>query len=435
MRLTKRAIDAMRYNGDGKSRDVRWDDAVPGFGVRIYPTGQKAFVLSFRINGRKRLMTIKDRRVLTVDEARKKARKYLANLDDVDPLEARQRKVRGETVRDLCDAYLARYAKTHKRSWKDDERRINTHVIPTWGNLKAASIKHADVALLHGRIGKKHPYEANRTAVLISKMFALASRWGFVPENHINPGRGIEHFKEEKRDRWVTPDELPMLAEAIDEEENVHARYALWLYLLTGARKSEIITAQWADVDTERKELRLPETKAGRVHYIPLSEPALAVLRNVPRLRDNPFIFVGVKPGSHLVNIDKPWRRVRDRATVKLWLAQSPRVQKLVVKLTKALERGPTRHEIAESANFDLPVGMMDVRLHDLRRTVGSWLGQAGNSLHLIGRVLNHSNQTTTATYARFGQDQVRQALDQHGERIMGVAKKKPAAEVVDLHK
>ena len=68
------------------------------------------------------------------------------------------------------------------------------------------------------------------------------------------------------------------------------------------------------------------------------------------------------------------------------------------------------------------------------RRTVGSWLAQAGNSLYLIGRVLNHSNQSTTAVYARFGQDQVRQALEQQGERIMGAAKQKPSGKVINFN-
>ena len=442
MKLTKRAIDAMSYEGDGISRDVRWDSEIPGFGVRVYPSGEKSFVLSYRVGGRKRLMVIKDQRILTVDEARARARKHLANLDEVDPLESRRRLAQGKTVKELCDAYLERYAIPRKQSWKADERRINSHIIPPWGNLKAAGILGADVAALHSSIGQQRPYEANRTVELISKMFELARIWGFVPDNHLNPARDIEHFKEQKRDRWVTPEELPKLAEAIDEESNRYARCALWLYLLTGARKSELLTAKWVDVDWTREELRLPKTKAGRVHYIPLSGPALALLQDIPRIKNNPYIFPGLKPGSHLVNIDKPWRRVRDRATVKLWANHSGDVAALVAELTQTLGREPTRQEVEQEAKkvkqaaiIELPKGIKDVRLHDLRRTVGSWLAQSGNTLHLIGRVLNHSNQSTTAIYARFGQDQVRQALESHADRLLGVAQKKPPAEIVKLKK
>lgn len=394
MKLTKRAIDALAYQGDGSTRFVCWDDSLPGFGVRIYPSGRKAFVVSFRIHGRKRLMALGAYGVLTLDQAREKARQLLVEtLAGTDPLEARQRAAGGETVKALCAAYLERHAKPHKRSWKDDQRRIDRRILPLWGNLKVASIKRADAAALHHRIGQAHPYEANRTLELVSKMFDLARRWGFTPEDHPNPARDIDHFRERKRDRWVTPEELPRLAMAIDQEQNPIARAALWLYLLTGARKSELLKARWEDVDFGRAELRLPDTKAGRTHYLPLSEPALALLGALPRFQGNPYVFPGLKAGAHLVNVDKPWQRVRQAA------------------------------------------GVEDVRLHDLRRTVGSWLAQAGNSLHLIGRVLNHSNPSTTAVYARFAQDQVREALEAHGKRIMGVAGKAPAAEVVAINK
>jgi integrase len=157
-------------------------------------------------------------------------------------------------------------------------------------------------------------------------------------------------------------------------------------------RKSELLEAKWKDIDWDRKELRLADTKAGRIHYVPLSEPAIAVLRQIPRIEGNPYIIVGKKEGSHLVNIYKPWNRIRKSA------------------------------------------GVDDVRLHDLRRTLGSWMAQSGNSLHLIGRVLNHSSQATTAVYARFAQDNVRDALESHGKKIMGAAHKQDSAAVVDLH-
>ena len=391
MALTKTAIDKATYHGDitRQARCVLWDDALTGFGVRIYPGGAKAFVLSYRTNGRKRLMTIGACNAMTVDQARKRARAHLVAVDDGgDPLDLKQRIAQAGTVAELADEYITRYAKVHKRSWQDDARRVAKYIKPKWGNLKASAIKRTDVAALHGAIGKEHPYEANRNVELISKMFDLAMTWGFVPEGFANPGKRIEHYAEHKRDRWVTPEELPVLAKAIDKEPNIYIRSAMWLYLLTGLRKTELLRARWDDVDARRKELRLPETKAGRTHYLPLTEAAVALLRDIPRVKGNPHILVGVKAGAHLVNINKAWRRIREAA------------------------------------------GVEDVRLHDLRRTVGSWLAQAGNSLHLIGRVLNHSTQATTAVYARFAQDHVREALEAHSKRVLGVAGKIPPATV-----
>jgi integrase len=406
VKLTKRAVEALRYQGTSNGARYVWDSQLKGFGVRVFPSGRKAFLVSYRAGNRKRFLTLgtfgKD---MTAEEARKEAKAVLgAAVRGEDPAAAREAERRGETVAALCSAYLERYAKPRKRSWTEDERRINSRILPAWGNLKARAIRRADVAALHSRIGTKEgkPYEANRVRELVARMFELGRQWGFVDEDMRNPAQGIDDCAEAKRDRWVTPEELPRLAQAINEEPNETARHALWLYLLTGARKSELLTARWEDVSFERAELRLPETKAGRVHYIPLSGPALALLRQMPRAAGNPYILPGRGPRgatpaekastpTHLVNIDKPWRRVRSAA------------------------------------------GVEDVRLHDLRRTVGSWLAQAGNSLHLIGRVLNHSNASTTQVYARFGEDTVRAALEQHGARIMGAAGLTPSAAVTPL--
>jgi len=159
--------------------------------------------------------------------------------------------------------------------------------------------------------------------------------------------------------------------------------------LLTGLRKSELLNSRCADVDWNHEELTIQDTKNGRPHHLPLSSAALALLRQLPRQEGNPFVFPGREDGKNLVNIDKAWRRIRTEA------------------------------------------GVPDVRLHDLRRTVGSWLAQSGNSLHLIGRVLNHRTASTTQVYARFGNDQVRDALESLDQNILGVANKKSAAEIV----
>jgi integrase len=383
VKLTKRLIDGIAYQGIDGSRDVRWDDEIPGFGVRVYPNAKKSFVLSYRVNGRKRLMVLGAFGALTLEQARKLARRYLVSvIDGVDPLEKRRKDTEGNTVRDLADVYMRRHAIPHKKTWKDDERRIQKYILPIWRNLKVSNIGRADVAALHARIGNAHPYEANRVLELLSKMFELARRWGYLEENAVNPARDVDKFKEAKRDRWVTPEEVPRLVTAINQEKNPYVRAAIWLYLLTGLRKSELLRAKWTDVDWAREELKIPDTKAGHVHYVPLSGPALAMLRKTSRLEGNEYILPGRNPGGHLINIHKPWHRIRARAELR------------------------------------------DVRLHDLRRTVGSWLAQSGNSLHLIGKVLNHSSTATTAVYARFAQSQVKVALEEHARRVVRFANK-----------
>ncbi len=330
MKLTKLRIDAFRYEGDGKSRDVRWDDAVTGFGLRIYPSGRKAFVLSYRTQGRKRLLTLGEYGTLTLDKARDLAIRQKGQvIDGKDPLAERKSVAGAKTVAELCHTYLDRYA-VHKKSVSEDKRRIAQHVVPLWGNRKVEHLKRAEIAEAHHNVGQDHPYEANRRLALIRRMLNLARHWGFVDEGWPNPASGIPMHPEQSRDRWVTPEELPRLAQAIDEEPNVYIRSTLWLYLLTGMRRNELLRAKWDDIDWNRNELRLGETKAGRTHYVPLSPPALAILESIPRQEFNPYILCGARKGRHLVNINKPWVRVRERA------------------------------------------GVMDVRLHDLRRTVGT---------------------------------------------------------------
>lgn len=377
MKLTKKFIDAQTFNGSTKH--IIWDGEVKGFGVRLYPLGKKSFVLDYRDNNRKNLMVIGSYSILKLDAARDQAREYLVNLTKgVNPLQKRQEDKQGKLIKDLCKAYIERHA-IHKKTGSDDISRIGRFIVPAWGNLLATNIKRADVAALHTKLGKYGHYQANRVYSLLSKMFNLARVWGFVPEEHVNPCFGIDRFKEEKRDRFVSHEEFPKLAEAINAELNQSVVAAIWLYLLTGVRKKELLSLQWSDIDLGRRELKLAGTKNGKPHYLPLSIAAIDILNQTPRLEDNPFVIVGKNPGCHLVNISKPWERIRKAA------------------------------------------GLEDVRLHDLRRTVGSWLAQSGNSLHLIGKVLNHSNQSTTATYARFGQDNVRDALERHGQQLINM--------------
>ena len=381
MPLTKRIIDQAEYSGDGISRCFQWDDTLPGFGIRIYPSGKKSFVLSYRTRGRKRLLTIGKYGVLTLQEARERARRALVQISDgEDPLAERKGRASGELVKAFAEIYIERHAKVRKKTWKEDQRRINRFILPSLGHLGLAAVTKADIASLHSQIGKTAKYEANRVLALIKRMWGLAQQWGLIPEGTPNPAAGIESFKEKSRDRYLKPDELPQLAEAINHEENLYVKAAFWLLLLTGMRKSELLAAEWKDIDFHRKELRIDETKSGRIHYVPLSEPVLQILNVLPRQHDNPFILPGAHHGKPQMNLSKPWNRIRNRA------------------------------------------GLEDVRLHDLRRTVGSWLAQGGASLQLIGKVLDHSNIQTTEVYARLAEDQVRHALGDHAERMIRAA-------------
>ena len=317
LKLTKRAIDGFKYEGvefkdESKCRDVRWDATLPGFGVRTYPTGRKAFLLSYRVRGRKRMMAIGNIGTLTLEQARSRARKLLVQAQDGrDPLELRRKAAQGKTFGDLTTAYIERHAKVHKRTWQEDQRRLRTHPPAAWKGRLAASITRKEIADLHGRIGATKPYEANRFLETLQKMFSLAGIWGFIDETAPDPSRGIQRFRERQRKRWLKPEELPRLAKAIDSERNIYMRAAFWLYPLTGVRKSELLQARWDDIDWNRGRLRLPNTKSGDEQSATLNAPALAILQSIPKLDGNPFVLPGKKPERPLRKIDKAWGRNR----------------------------------------------------------------------------------------------------------------------------
>jgi integrase len=385
--LTKRAIDAAKYEGDGSSQDVLYDEQLPGFGLRVYPSGTKSFVLRYRTkSGRLRFQTLGRYGVLTLKQARDEARSTLGDVaQGGDP--AAEKVAAGKELRfgEYSELYLDRHAKLRKKTWREDERRIEKHLLPRWKNARLEEISRADVVKLHAEIGKDAPYEANRVLALVGVMLSLADDWGFIPETHPNPTTKIRPFREKSRERYVTPAEMPALLEAISEEPSPYIRAILWLYLLTGLRKSELLQGKWEDLDVERRELRVPETKAGRPHVVPLSDPAFEILTSLPRERSNPYLFPGRKKAQPLSDITKPWRRVREKS------------------------------------------GLADVRLHDLRRTVGSWMAISGASLPLIGKVLNHSDPSTTAVYARLAENSAREALERHAESILEFVDGTPA--------
>ena len=261
--------------------------------------------------------------------------------------------------------------------------------------------------------------------------------WGYGLKAHENPAAKIRKFPETKRKVWIQPHEFPYVAHAIDAEESVYIRGLLWLYILTGARKSEPLTAKRANVDRTAGRIRLPETKSGEEQFLTLSSQALAILDTLPVVEGNPYLFPSpIKKKAHMVNIAKPWGRVRDRATVALW-TDDPEAASIVkrararrAKMVHSKHAGTPRLEPtiseyraeAERKGAELPRGFTHVRLHDLRRTAGSWLSAAGVDLNTIREGLRHASISTTLIYSRLSQDVARPAFEEYGKRIREAA-------------
>ena len=228
------------------------------------------------------------------------------------------------------------------------------------------------------------PGAANRTLALLSKMFNLAEKWGLRPDGS-NPCRHIEKYPERRIDRFLSNAELADLGKVLAEDEYGRTELpssiaAIRLLLFTGCRLSEILTLRWEHVDFENQYLRLPESKTGP-KLVYLSPPALDLLSDLKREDDNPFVILGRKPGTHQVNLRKPWGRIRKKA------------------------------------------GLEDVRIHDLRHSFASMAVAGGLSLPVIGALLGHSQPATTARYAHLADDPLRQAANIAGGRIAAAMK------------
>ena len=325
-KLTDRVVRAAK--GPERGSTYLWDEEIPGFGLRIYSSGRRSFVLRYGGRGQRRLMTLGEWGTLTAHQARQQAIRTRGRvLDGKDPLaekEAEAQKARTEKAdatrfREVATLYLERHAKPHRRSWREDQRRIETYVLPAIGHLGLKNLRPGHIASLHAEIGRAAPVEANRVRELVRAILNKARDWGFVPEGTPNPAafRKGERFQEQSRERYVTRAELPALWSAIEQESNPYVKAAMKLYLFVGLRKTELLRTRWDEIDLERGEWRVLRTKSGRAHEVPIPEPAAAILRDLPRTAGNPHVFPGARSGRHLVNIDKSWRRVRRTAGPK----------------------------------------------------------------------------------------------------------------------
>jgi integrase len=385
-KLTKTVVERI------KSADqdmVVWDDTLPGFGVRLKPSGVRSYIIQYRnrnTGASKRLTIGRHGPLLTFDQAKKQARAMLADATrGEDPVEIRKTARKAPSIADLAADYLERHAVPKKRpkSVRDDRAMLDNIILPKLGAKKVASIDRRDIEAIHVAI-KDRPYQANRVLSLLSKMFTLALEWGWRSDN---PVKGVERFEEQKRDRWLSDEELRRLCAALDGHPNTRAANALRLQLLTGARLGEVLASRKEDFDLARGVWTKPshQTKQKRTEHVPLSNQALALVATTIETSDpaSPFMFPGNKPGQPLREIKKFWGTTLRRA------------------------------------------GIANYRRHDNRHTYASHLVSSGLSLEIVGRLLGHTTATTTKRYAHLADDPLRAATDRFGSKIAAFQQQK----------
>jgi integrase len=389
-KITKRTVDATE---PGEKDIFLWDADLKGFGLKVSPTGSKVYIIQYRLGGRdartQRYTIGKHGSPWTPDKARAEAQRLLGRVaNEIDPTKERKSKLDAHradaaapTLAEFAARYIAEYAKPYKkpRTVEEDERNLRLHVNPALGGLKLKDITPAYIAKFHAA-GRDTPINANRCRSLLSHLFKMAEVWGERPSGS-NPCRYVEKFRERKRERFLSADELVRLADAlegIEAKAPPSAIAAIRLLILTGCRLSEILPIRWEWIDFERGCLLLPDSKTGR-KTVPLGAPALRVLTELPRKDDSPYVLPAERGNGHFIGIQKPWQRVRKAA------------------------------------------GLDDVRVHDLRHSFASIAVSGGDSLYLVGKVLGHRQSRTTERYAHLKDDNVRAVADRTSRRIAAI--------------
>lgn len=383
IKLTKRAVDALEWKSGGPAQAFLWDEALTGFGVYVLESGKKTFVVQFRAGGKSRRIKIARYGVVTVDQAREKAREVLARValdGDYHPPRPQEEAAPRKTVAAVAGEFIEHASAVRKRATADAYRRnLSLHVLPRIGEKALVDVTTADLASIHAAM-RPTPILANRTLDAFASLWSYASRMGAAPAGGVNPARGVSRYRESARDRFMSDEETVRLGDALRTVENerridVFAVAAIKLLLLTGGRLREVLHARWEWIDWERGILRLPDSKTGK-KVIVLSAHALAVLQALPRIEGNHHIFPGQKAGAPRSGLFDAWKIIRAEA------------------------------------------GLNDVRLHDLRHSHASVAAGEGVGLPVIGRLLGHSKAQTTLRYAHLSDTPLRRASDAIGDRI-----------------
>ena len=402
-RILKRVVDSAEPGG------VYWDSDLPGFGLRVSANGTKSYILKYRFNGRQRWFTIGQHAKpmpveleatagasWTPDAARNEALRLLGRVKSgVDPASEKQIARKAESLNKFSTRYIAEHVELHNkpRTVIETKRNLEKHILPALGQFKVRDITRDDVARFH-RSKSDTPYAANRCLALLSHMLNTAEAWGVCPHGSA-VCRHVKKFKERKRERFLSTDEMQALGKALNDAEaeglNSHGLAILRLLMFTGARRNEIESLRWDEVDFERHALRLADSKTG-AKSIPLAAPALTILSHLERISGSQWVFPANSGDGHYQGLGKLWRAVRDKADLR------------------------------------------DVRIHDLRHTFASFGASGGHSLPIIGALLGHKQSATTERYAHLASDPLHQAVDRISGTIAAALGGK-GAEIIDLRK
>ena len=367
--FTKTRLESLPVPPQDGRRIYYYDSKQDGLCLCVTAAGTRTFYLYRWSNGRPVRIPLGKFPGVTVEQARKAAQTLIGEMAKGHDPQATRQAIRHEQTIEGLFAYWLECAKQRRiKTWTADERRYCRFLKP-WANRRLSTIRKTDVQNLFTQAATNNGrYAANRLLALLKAMFNKAADMGFLGSN---PTTGVKKFPEEKRDRFLHGDDLRSFFASLAEEQNTLLQHLFMLLLFTGARRSNVQAMRWDEIDFATAAWRIPETKSGLPVVVPLTPVALAILRDRKEAANGtPWVFPSRGHHGHIVEPKSAWKRIIKRA------------------------------------------GLADVRPHDLRRSLASWMAIGGASLPLIGKMLGHTQASTTAIYARLSVDPVRQAAE-----------------------
>ena len=349
-----------------------YDTAITGYILEVRPNGSKTFAVRYRDEyGKQRQYKIGNASDISADKARKEALKVRSRVTvGENPAADKQVKRSILAYAELADRYM-KHVRSYQRDPQSAERALRNHIMPRWQKHRLSDIHQSDVAAWLSEKSKTlAPATVERMRVVFQHTMKMAKVWGLAGAD-VNPVAGIPRpILNNQVDRRLTSEEAQRLKEAVAKSRNKQLKYIVGLLILSGARVSELLHAQWKDIDLEARSWRIPTAKSGKARYIPLSSAAIDLLNQVPRFSGCPYVVPNPNTLRPFVGIFRTWDVARKQA------------------------------------------GVPDLRVHDLRHAAASFMLNAGVDIFTVGKVLGHSSVKTTTRYAHVANSTLLAAVD-----------------------
>lgn len=366
----KTALDKLP-NAEAGKRDYYYDTEQEGLMLQVTASGSKTYYVYKRMDGRPQRLKLAKYTEMTITEARKASKEAVGKIaQGRNPYKERKAVKDEMTLSELFNRFIERYAKQHKKTWEEDVNNYNRY-LTHWDNRQISQISRDDVMRLHSKLGDENGiYAANRLLALLRTLYNKALDWDWEGRN---PALQVKPFKEKSRERFLQPEEMQRFFAALEEESNEVVRDFLKVSLFTGARKSNVLSMRWSDISLKGQTWTIPDTKNGESHTVPLLDEVITILKDRQKCSEfSQWVFPSNHTAEkHLTDPKKVWAQIMKRAKIE------------------------------------------NLRMHDLRRTMGSYQSSLGANGFIIGKTLGHKSSRATDIYARLNLDPVKESMKQ----------------------